>query len=480
MPSPSVLYIQALAGSGLPVFSKPPGTNEGDLFVIVMFIDNTNTITHLQSLDGFTEHLREEDAFGRLISIWSKVATATEPTEYEWSWTGSFASAGGIFWKILGATEPFMEAYEIDITNGTTHDCPRPVAATPNTTILFHGFTEDSLALNQALPDTLVGAISGPPPIVRGDYREQAAVGQVDSAAFSTDVGTTLSMITIIVASEQPSDANFIIGPYKQARPALFALELENEFICALGPYWRGRDYFLPRFALEMQFEMSLLPMPQAIISNLTFIKNFHFDIGPYVRETHFRLPLHGQELVLGPYKQEAFIGSLELIWDVLVEIGLYEKTTQLLGAGIVQDFNFELGSYHKVADYRNPLYTFAHASNPHYFLESLDARAETLLGTSAGLKIDPATIATGGHVQALHTGVVQPDMKTGDYLFDLLTPTPIQANEFFYQTTDHLLTITNPSDFLLVITMDGGDEDIPIVSLPGPFRPVISWGGNL
>ncbi len=117
--------INSTAGTSI-LITKPSGVVNGDLMVAqIGLLGTTNTIT---GPSGWTE---EETAsfHGDRMSLWVKVAGASEPADYTWSWTGSSRNLGGIV-RITGHDQITPIAASPTIATGSSNS-PNPPSADP-------------------------------------------------------------------------------------------------------------------------------------------------------------------------------------------------------------------------------------------------------------------------------------------------------------------------------------------------------------
>jgi hypothetical protein len=93
------------AGAASLTITKPAGTAEKDLLVAQVTVRGTSAIT---PPTGWTQVVNATYSFYLRKSVWTKVATASEPADYTWTFGASTPAAGGIaaFYGIKTSTPP--------------------------------------------------------------------------------------------------------------------------------------------------------------------------------------------------------------------------------------------------------------------------------------------------------------------------------------------------------------------------------------
>ncbi|KKL69827.1 hypothetical protein LCGC14_2111010, partial [marine sediment metagenome] len=120
--------------------NKPSGTQEGDLLVLHLTIDNTGD--SLNGPFGWTILLPESQNNGQTTVSWYKIANASEPSSYNVTWVGIEDYIGGII-RITGhdRANPIQATA---INTGTGNITNPSVSTTQNDTLIigFHGLDE--------------------------------------------------------------------------------------------------------------------------------------------------------------------------------------------------------------------------------------------------------------------------------------------------------------------------------------------------
>ncbi len=180
--------------------NKPAGTVQNDTMVASISVrPDTATITEPS---GWTlvRRIDNANANANSLAVYYKVAGASEPTSYTWTFSTSTGSAGGIqTFSGVDATTPIdVEAGQIT-ANGLTHDTPSVTTTVANTMIVTsHGFTSSATwtppsGMTEAfdVASQTVPAIGGI--AIEGNYVIQVAGGatgaKTATASNDSDVG---------------------------------------------------------------------------------------------------------------------------------------------------------------------------------------------------------------------------------------------------------------------------------------------------
>lgn len=255
--------------------------------------------------------------------------------------------------------------------------------------------------------------------------------------------------------------------------------------------YRRERSFFTPIFARGTEFTLGLyVASPHARYQPDMFSPkvavSYEFVLGPYAIQEAFLIPKTGQGILMSLYALPTMTAGPQLAGiatqDVTRILPTFEVQPYRFTPLAQTDRVFVLGP-HQIRPQAHqqehiPHFTIIAAGEPRLYLESVDSESETLFGLTEPLKLDPASLVAGSDVRELHLAVVHPQLNTEPVEFTLETPTPLQPGEFFYQTPDHLLTITNETEWSLVIVIDpnpGADSQaIHVTSQPGQITPII------
>ncbi len=196
-----------LSGQGASItITKPTNTAKGDVLIASIAVrPNTVTIT---APTGWTLVNRQDNAGGSVnsLAVYSKVATATEPASYTWSFSANTGNEGGImaFSGVDNTTPIDVSAGSITAAATTTFTAPSVTTTVTNTMIVtaheysssdrwtaLTGLTEVYDVASLAVPDAL--GIS-----LLGSYKAQAAAGATGTfsatAASNADTGAGITV----------------------------------------------------------------------------------------------------------------------------------------------------------------------------------------------------------------------------------------------------------------------------------------------
>lgn len=197
-----------LSGLGASItINKPTGTAKGDVLIASIAVrPQTVTIT---APAGWTLVNRQDNAGGSAnsLAVYSKVATATEPASYTWSFSANTGNEGGIlaFSGVDNTTPINVSGGSITAATTTTFTAPSVTTTVTNTMIVTAheysssgrwtappGMTEVYDVASLAVPDVL--GIS-----LLGSFRAQAAAGATGTFS-ATAVGNADTGAGITVA----------------------------------------------------------------------------------------------------------------------------------------------------------------------------------------------------------------------------------------------------------------------------------------
>jgi len=199
-----------LSGQGASItINKPTGTAKGDVLIAAIAVrPQTVTIT---APAGWTLVNRQNNAGGNAnsLAVYSKVATATEPASYAWSFSANTGNEGGIqAFAGVDNTTPINVFAGTTTGSGTTHTAPGVTTTVTNTMIVTAheysssdrwtapvGMTEVFDVASLAVPDALGIALLG-------SYKAQAAAGA--TGTFSATAASNAGQGAAITVALRP------------------------------------------------------------------------------------------------------------------------------------------------------------------------------------------------------------------------------------------------------------------------------------
>jgi hypothetical protein len=204
-PASSITFRSA-ASAGAPsgtltlTISKPSGTAAGDVMVAGIAVrPSTATIT---PPSGWTlvRRIDNSNSNSNSLAIYTKVAGGSEPASYNWTFSTSTGSVGGIltFSGVNTATPVDVENGQ-NTANGLSHASPDVTTTVANTMLVtFHGFSSAATwtpptGMNEAVDVASITVPSASGISLEGNYVAQAAAGatgaKTATANNDSDVG---------------------------------------------------------------------------------------------------------------------------------------------------------------------------------------------------------------------------------------------------------------------------------------------------
>lgn len=147
------------AGSNSLFVTKPTGVASGDVLLAFIYSRNTNS---LSSFDGFSLHTSAQptlDGVSHWCRSYIKIATGSEPADYEWFWDTPSQGKGGVVLAYTGghATQNEPAQTQTLSSNFQTHQMP---SLTPT----FDYSMQVSCWFLDAVGTGVIGTVTTPPP----------------------------------------------------------------------------------------------------------------------------------------------------------------------------------------------------------------------------------------------------------------------------------------------------------------------------
>lgn len=204
--SASGISFRAAASAGAPsgtltlTIATPSGTVAGDVMIASIAVrPNTATITPPA---GWTLVRRMDNASANAnsLAVYSRVAGASEPANYSWTFSASTGSAGGIqTFSGVDTTTPINVESGQTTPNGLSHTTPSVTTTMANTMLVTsHGFTSAASwtppgGMTEAFDTASIAVPNGGGISIEGNCARQASAGttgaKTATATADSDVG---------------------------------------------------------------------------------------------------------------------------------------------------------------------------------------------------------------------------------------------------------------------------------------------------
>ncbi len=190
-----------VGGANNITISKPTGTAQNDLLIAVVSTDGSPTIS---PPGGWTEIDQGQCASSQCtLGVWRLAAGASEPSSYNFTWSGGQDAAGAI----LRYSNTHVESNVVDIFGSATGTDTAPTAPSVTTTVantlVLRVMSNDHLDLDPAavpggttgrfaLETSGAGSVGG-----AGADAQQASIGATGTAAFTLDATEEWRAVTV-------------------------------------------------------------------------------------------------------------------------------------------------------------------------------------------------------------------------------------------------------------------------------------------
>jgi hypothetical protein len=213
-PAPTAVAFQSFAETKAAVdvatlaIMKASGVNAGDLLIATLATDG-NVIATVSAPSGWTlvSRLTSGSAVG--VGVWWKIASASEPGTYAFSWTGNERAYGWTM-RFTGAntTSP-INAFTTNVGTSSTPTCSATTTSVANTMVLRIGgfdagdISTDNPGLSAHTAITMDRSDSGGTSASGGaGYRRVGAVGSTGASNFALTNSQEFVTFTIAIAPQ--------------------------------------------------------------------------------------------------------------------------------------------------------------------------------------------------------------------------------------------------------------------------------------